>query len=162
MRARATFGQWLAASVLAVGGAALAAFVWPQMGRSDRLLESGVLTEATVVALDPDRCSYSNRRTNPGYPCFRATVAWSHEGVAYRATLGFYKHAKEAPIGTRVRIIFAPDPAAAAGAVDLQMRLVPTGRTLPRSERPVALGLLALAGVLCLPLTTTLLRLLRG
>jgi hypothetical protein len=162
MRARATFAQWFAASVLAVGGAALAAFVWPQMGRSDKLLESGVLTEATVVALDPDRCSYSNQRTNAGYPCFRATVAWSHEGVAYRTTLGFYKHAKESPIGTRVRIIFEPDPAAAAGAVDLQMRHVPAGRTLPPSERPVYLGLLALAGLLCLPLATTLLRLLRG
>lgn len=100
----------------------------------------------------PDTCFYSNRRTNREYPCFRATGAWTHAGVAYRTTLGFYTHANEAPICTSVRILFAPDPAAAAGAADLQMRVIGDGRDLPISERPVYLGLLALAGLTCLPL----------
>lgn len=117
---RASLGKMIAAIVFALAGATLAVFVWPQMRRSDLLLRNGVSAEATVVALDADRCFYTNRRTNQGYPCFRATGAWTHDGVAYRSTLGYYKQADEAPLGTTVRIIFAPDPAAAAGAADLQ------------------------------------------
>src|ERR1044072_2424407 len=97
---------------LALAGATLAAFVWPQMQRSDLLRRHGVRAEATVVALDDDRCSYSNRRTNQGYPCVRATGTWTHAGVAYRATLGYYKETSETRLGPTVPIIFAPDPSA--------------------------------------------------
>jgi hypothetical protein len=153
---RPSLGKMLAAIVLALAGATLAAFVWPQMRWSDLLLRNGVSAEATVIALDADTCFYTNRRTNREYPCFRATGAWTHAGVAYRATLGFYTQRNEAPPGTKVRIIFAPDPAAAAGAADLQFRVIGAGRSVPRSERPVYLGLLALAGLMCAPLLTML------
>jgi hypothetical protein len=55
-----------------------------------------------------------------------------------------------------VPIIFAPDPPAAAGAVDLRVRVIGAGRSVPRSERPVYVGLLALAGLMCTPLLTKL------
>lgn len=93
---------------------------------------------------------------NREYPCFRATGEWTHAGVAYRSTLGHYEQANEAPLGTTVPTIFAPDPAAAAGAVDLQLRVIGAGRSLPRSEQPVYVGLLALAGLMCTPLLTML------
>jgi hypothetical protein len=128
------------------------------MHRSEALLREGVRAEARVVALDADTCFYSNRRANREFPCFRATGAWTHEGVLYRSTLGFYTQADEAPVGSSVRIVFAPDPAAAAGAADLQMRVVGDGRTLPPSEKPFYLGLLALAGLMCAPLLMLLLR----
>lgn len=155
---RALLGQMFAATGLALAGATLAVFVWPQMRQSDLLLRTGVPAEATVVALDDATCVYTNRRTNRGYPCFRATGEWTHAGVAYRTTLGHYTHANEAPLGTTVPIIFAPDPAAAAGAVDLRFRVIGAGRSVPRSERPVYMGLLALAGLLCAPLVTMLFR----
>jgi hypothetical protein len=126
------------------------------MRRSDLLLRNGVGAEATVVALDGDTCFHANSRVNREYPCFRATGEWTHAGVAYRSTLGYYKQANEAPLGTTVRIIFAPDPAAAAGKVDLQVRVIGAGRSAPRSERPVYVGLLALAGLMCAPLLTML------
>ena len=151
-------GQMLGATGLALAGATLAAFVWPQMRRSDLLLRNGVRAEATVVALDADTCVYTNRRTNRAYPCFRATGEWTHAGVAYRATLGYYKHANEGPLGTTVRIIFAPDSAAATGAANLQFRVIGAGRSLPRSERPVYVGLLALAGLMFAPLLKMLFR----
>src|SRR5688572_14707450 len=148
--------EMLAATVFALAGATLAAFVWPQMRRSDLLLRNGVSAAATVVALDADTCFYTNSRVNREYPCFRATGEWTHAGVAYRATLGFYTQRNEAPVGTTVPIIFAPDPAAAAGAADLQFRVICAGRSAPRSERPVYLGLLAPAGLMCAPLLTML------
>lgn len=157
MGRREAIERRVAAAVLAVAGGALAWFVWPQMHLSEALLREGVHAEARVVALDPYTCSYSGSRKNRQYPCFQATGAWTHEGVSYRTTLGFYTHANEAPVGSSVRVLFMPDPAAAAGAAELQSRVVGAGRTLPVSERPIFVGLLALAGLLCTPLLMVLL-----
>ncbi len=162
MPSRETLGQVLAATVFALAGATLAYFVWPQMHRSDALLRDGVRAEATVVALDATTCTSSSFRKSWPYPCFEATGQWTHDGVVYRSTLGHYKDAAKAPLGTTVAIVFAPDPAAAVGKVDLQMRVVGAGRDAPRSERPVYLGLLVLAALLCVPLPVYLIKALRG
>lgn len=47
---RVPLDKLLAATVFALAGATLAAFVWPQMRRSDLLLRNGVRAEAPVVA----------------------------------------------------------------------------------------------------------------
>jgi hypothetical protein len=83
-------------------------------------------------------------------------------GMGWRAPLGKMLAAIGlALIGATVRIIFAPDPAAAAGAADLQFRVIGAARSVPRSERPVYLGLLALAGLMCAPLLSMLFKILR-
>lgn len=61
-------------------------------------------------------------------------------------------------MGSRVPIgkVIAAIVFAAAGKADLQVRTIPKDRSLPRSERPVYLGFLALSGLMCLPLVTLL------
>ena len=105
---RAPLERLIAATVLALAGATLAVFVWPQMRRSDLLLRNGVRAEAAVVALDRATCVHTNSRVNREYPCFRATGEWTHAGVAYRATLGHYTQPNEAPLGTTVPIVVHP------------------------------------------------------
>lgn len=146
----------LAATALALLGTALAVFAFPQMQRSDRLLLDGVRAEATVTAIESTTCSVANSRVNREYPCFKATGNWTHEGTDYSAVLGHYKQRNEAPVGASVPVIFMPNPAAAAGAADLQFRVIAEGRSLPRSERPVYIGLLVLAGLMWIPLLRTL------
>ena len=157
MASQTPLGRVLAAVALALLGTAVAVFVFPLMRQGDLLLRDGTRAEATVIAIEDATCFYTNRRANREYPCFRATGEWIHDGAVYRAILGYYKQRNEAPVGTVVPVIFAPDPAAAAGAVDLRFRVIGAGRSLPRSERPVYLGLLVLAGLMWIPLLRMLL-----
>ena len=101
-------------------------------------------------------------RGTEAYPCVAVTGQWTHDAVTYRAVIGHPTRPHTFALGRQVTVVFLPDPAAAAGRAGLYVRPYGLDGTEPVSERPVYLGLLALACLLCLPLFLALLRILKA
>lgn len=154
--------RFTAAAALALLGGTIAWFVVPVMQQSDALLRDGVRAAATVVSLDDTTCHDSRFRRRQAYPCVAVTAAWTHDGVTYRAVIGYPTAPHGFALGRQVTVVFFPNPAAAAGRAELYVRPYGLDGTEPVPERPVYLGLLALACVLCLPLFSTLLHMLKA
>ncbi len=148
----------LAALGLAVIGTTIAVFAFPLMRNSDALRRDGLRVAATVVKLEDETCSYSGYRRRAKFPCFKATAEWTHDGLVYRGVVGYPKRRDAMPLGTKVEVVFAPDPAAVAGEADLRFRALRAGDSELISEQPIYLGILALAGLMCMPVVSMLFR----
>ena len=151
-----------AAAGLALLGATLAWFVVPTLQRSDALLRDGTRATATVVSVEDTTCHYSRFRGSESFPCDAVTGEWRHDAITYRTVIGHHKRPHAFTPGRQVTVVFVPDPAAAAGRAGLYFRVYGLDGAEPVSERPVYLGLLALACLLCLPFFRMLLHVLRG
>jgi hypothetical protein len=141
-----------AAVGLALAGMALAIVAIPALRRSDALLRDGVRATATVVSLEDTTCYYSKVRRGKAYPCVKVTGEWIHDALTYRAVIGHHPRPHDFAPGRRLTVVFVPDPAAAAGRADLRFRVFGIDGAEPASERPFYMALLALAGVMCIPL----------
>jgi hypothetical protein len=147
--------RWFGALGLASLGTVLAFFVGTTLEQFENHVQGSVRAAARVVGVEEATCQYTNRRKNRAYPCLRVEGEWSHDGQVYRAVLAHYPLSREIRVGDELPVVFEPDPAAAAGRATLFVRVADAVPELGR-ERKVYLGLLGLAGLLCLPLLVLL------